>query len=60
VLAVHIEDAVLTPDGRVDVLRMRPIARLGYKDYCGVDSVFQMDKRMPEDRLPYSAAPTKA
>jgi flavin reductase (DIM6/NTAB) family NADH-FMN oxidoreductase RutF len=52
VLAVHIADGVLTPDGRVDVLRMRPIARLGYKDYCTVDSVFQMDKRTPEDPLP--------
>jgi flavin reductase (DIM6/NTAB) family NADH-FMN oxidoreductase RutF len=51
VLAVHIEDGVFTPDGRVDVLRMRPIARLGYKDYCSIDSVFQMDKRTPEDRL---------
>jgi len=25
---------------------MRPIARLGYKDYTSVESVFQMEKRM--------------
>ena len=49
VVAVHIDDEVITADGRVDVLRMRPIARLGYKDYASVDSVFQMDKRTPED-----------
>jgi flavin reductase (DIM6/NTAB) family NADH-FMN oxidoreductase RutF len=49
VLAVHIDDAVLTADGRVDVLKIRPIARLGYKDYCSVDAIFQMEKRMPED-----------
>jgi flavin reductase (DIM6/NTAB) family NADH-FMN oxidoreductase RutF len=50
VLAVHIDDSVLTADGRVDVVSMRPIARLGYKDYASVDAVFQMEKRMPEDR----------
>ena len=48
VVAVHIDDAALT-DGRVDVVKMRPIARLGYKDYASVDSVFQMEKRTPED-----------
>ena len=49
VVAVHIDDAALTADGRVDVLKMRPIARLGYKDYTSVESVFQMEKRTPED-----------
>ena len=51
VVAVHIDDAALTADGRVDVLKMRPIARLGYKDYTSVESMFQMEKRTPEDRL---------
>ena len=50
VVAVHIDDAALT-DGRVDVLKIRPIARLGYKDYTSIESVFQMDKRMPEDHI---------
>ena len=50
VVAVHIDDAALTPDGRVDVLKLRPIARLGYKEYTSVDSVFEMEKSMPEDR----------
>lgn len=49
VIAVHIADAIIT-DGRVDVLKARPIARLGYKDYVSVDAIFQMDKRMPEDQ----------
>ena len=48
VVAVHIHDAALT-DGRVDVLKLRPIARLGYKDYTSVESVFHMEKRTPED-----------
>lgn len=60
VVAVHIDDAALT-DGRVDVLKMRPIARLGYKDYVSVDSVFQMEKRTPEDQVvPVSGRPTVA
>ncbi|MCU1336439.1 MAG: Flavin reductase like domain protein [Bryobacterales bacterium] len=51
VVAVHIDDAALTVDGRVDVLKIRPIARLGYKDYTSVESVFQMEKQTPEDYL---------
>ena len=49
VVAVHITDGALTDDGRVDVLKLRPIARLGYKDYVSVDAIFQMEKRSPED-----------
>ena len=51
VVAVHIDDAALTEDGRVDVVKLRPIARLGYKDYLSVETLFQMEKRMPEDLL---------
>jgi len=50
VIAVHIDDAVIN-NGLVDVLRMRPIARLGYKDYASVDAMFQMEKRTPEDQI---------
>jgi flavin reductase (DIM6/NTAB) family NADH-FMN oxidoreductase RutF len=49
VVAVHIDDAALT-DGRVDVVKLRPIARLGYKDYVSVDEIFEMEKRTPEDK----------
>jgi flavin reductase (DIM6/NTAB) family NADH-FMN oxidoreductase RutF len=51
VVAVHIDDAALTADGRVDVPRIKPIARLGYQDYAVIESVFQMAKRTPEDRV---------
>lgn len=51
VVAVHIDDAAVTADGRLDVLKMQPIARLGYKDYTSVVSLFQMEKRTPEDAL---------
>ena len=30
VLAVHIDDAALTPDGKVDIVKLRPLARMGY------------------------------
>lgn len=46
VVRVHVKDEVLTPDGRVDIARIRPIARLGYFDYAVIDSVFEM--RIPE------------
>lgn len=41
VLGIHIEDAVLV-EGRVDLSRIRPIARLGYHDYTVVDEIFTM------------------
>ena len=44
VVAVHIDDDALTPDGRLDVLKVRPIARLGYKDYSSIDAVFEMER----------------
>lgn len=51
VVAVHIDDAAIGGDGLIDLVKLRPIARLGYKDYASVESVFQMEKRMPEDRV---------
>jgi len=42
VILVHIKDDVIGPDGRLDVLRIRPLARLGYYDYTTVESVFEM------------------
>jgi flavin reductase (DIM6/NTAB) family NADH-FMN oxidoreductase RutF len=42
VVGVHIRDDALTPDGKLDVLKLRPIARLGYFDYTTVDTVFTM------------------
>ncbi len=58
VVAVHIDDDVLTADGKVDVLKIRPIARLGYQDYAAVEAVFQMAKRTPEDRMRVVTTPS--
>ena len=47
VVGVHIRDDVITHDGKLDVLRIRPLARLGYFDYTTVDSVFTMPPAGP-------------
>jgi flavin reductase (DIM6/NTAB) family NADH-FMN oxidoreductase RutF len=41
VVGIHIDDAALV-DGRVDVTKLRPIARLGYRDYAVIDEVFEL------------------
>jgi flavin reductase (DIM6/NTAB) family NADH-FMN oxidoreductase RutF len=42
VIGVHVSDDALTPEGRVDILKIRPIAKMGYYDYTSVDSLFEM------------------
>lgn len=42
VVGVHIDDDALDATGLVDVLKIRPIARMGYYDYTAVDNVFRM------------------
>jgi len=42
VIGIHIKEDVIGLDGRIDILKVRPIARLGYHDYTSVESVFQM------------------
>lgn len=43
VVGIHLDEAVIV-DGKVDVTRLRPIARLGYMDYAVVDAVFSMQR----------------
>jgi len=42
VLGVHISDDVITDDGKIDILKCRPLARLGYFDYTSVESIFEL------------------
>jgi flavin reductase (DIM6/NTAB) family NADH-FMN oxidoreductase RutF len=42
VIGVHIRDDALTAEGKLDVARIKPLARLGYFDYTYVDHVFTM------------------
>ena len=43
VVGVHIKDEVLTPDGKIDVVKIRPLARLGYLDYTSVETSFELE-----------------
>ena len=42
VVRIHIDDAVVAENGKLDIPRIRPIARMGYYDYTVVDEVFEM------------------
>jgi flavin reductase (DIM6/NTAB) family NADH-FMN oxidoreductase RutF len=43
VVGVHIKDDVLTAEGKIDVVKIRPLARLGYLDYTSVESSFSLE-----------------
>ena len=43
VTGIHLRDDCVV-DGRFDVTRFHPVARLGYKDYSIVESVFEMNR----------------
>jgi flavin reductase (DIM6/NTAB) family NADH-FMN oxidoreductase RutF len=43
VVNVHVDDALIV-DGKIDLSRIRPIARLGYMDYTVVDNIFTMPR----------------
>ena len=42
VIGIHIEDEFIAENGKLDILKLRPIARMGYFDYTTVDSIFEM------------------
>lgn len=43
VVAIYIDDAFIH-NGVIDITELKPIARLGYRDYSVVDAVFQMTR----------------
>lgn len=42
ILAIHIKDEFIRSDGKLDILKMKPIGRLGYYDYTVIDNQFEM------------------
>ena len=42
VVAIHIDDAVIDGQGMLDILKIQPLARMGYYDYTFVDNKFEM------------------
>ncbi|AZG85691.1 MULTISPECIES: flavin reductase family protein [Pseudomonas] len=49
VIRVHINDNYITPDGRMDIESVRPIARMGYIDYTVINNTFSMEVPMTDD-----------
>lgn len=43
VVGVHIKDDYITEDGKIDIEKIKPLARLGYTDYACVEKVFSID-----------------
>jgi flavin reductase (DIM6/NTAB) family NADH-FMN oxidoreductase RutF len=43
VVGVHISDEYLDKNGKIDIVKIRPLARLGYTDYTSVESVFALE-----------------
>ena len=42
VMTIHINDDFIDDDGKLDVLKMKPISRMGYFDYTVVTDKFEM------------------
>ena len=42
VVAIHIDDEVIDGRGMLDILKIQPLARMGYYDYTFVDNKFEM------------------
>lgn len=47
VLGVHIADGMVGADGKIDILKIRPLARLGYLDYTSVEALITMLPKGP-------------
>jgi len=39
---IHIKDEVIDANGKVDIVKIRPLARLGYHDYASIDQIFEI------------------
>ena len=46
VIGIHIADELITSEGRIDIGKLHPIARMGYQDYTEVtaDTVFTLER----------------
>jgi hypothetical protein len=49
VVGIHIEESALTEDGRIDISRIRPLARLGYRDYTDVSHSYELTELTGRD-----------
>ncbi|MBD0417426.1 hypothetical protein [Oryzicola mucosus] len=42
VVGIHINDDYIGADGKVEIIKMRPLARMGYRNYTSVTNIFEM------------------
>jgi len=42
VVCIHVDENYVLPNGKLDIMKLRPLARLGYADYTSVTDVFEM------------------
>jgi flavin reductase (DIM6/NTAB) family NADH-FMN oxidoreductase RutF len=42
VVRIHVNEDFVLPSGKIDILRIKPLARLGYYDYTTVTEIFEM------------------
>ena len=42
VMRIHVNDNFIDKTGKMDIKKIRPLARLGYYDYTSVTDVFEM------------------
>ena len=60
-VGIHIRDDVVTEDGRIDVLQIKPLARLGYLDFTTVDRIFEVEAGLGvlhhNKEVPHAAGP---
>jgi flavin reductase (DIM6/NTAB) family NADH-FMN oxidoreductase RutF len=42
VVGIHIDDDIIIDGGKLDMVKARPLARMGYLDYTSVTEVFEM------------------
>lgn len=53
VVMIHIDENVVAPDGKLDILKLRPLSRLGYADYTSVTELFEMSiQSLKKDPIP--------
>ena len=50
VVGIHIADEAIV-NGKVDITRLKPIARLGYGDYAVIDKVFTIKRPTPTSEV---------
>jgi flavin reductase (DIM6/NTAB) family NADH-FMN oxidoreductase RutF len=49
VVKIHIKDEYISENGKLNIKKIRPIARLGYYEYAVIDNVFEMEIPMASE-----------